>query len=469
MEEVGQKMSAIQDVDLVAIQEARQAARHAQAVQEHLARLDEAAVDRIVAAMAAAGQEAAEELARVTVEETGMGVYEHKVFKNRYAVGAVYEAVRRTRTVGVIWHDRERKLLGIAEPVGVVAALVPVTGPVATVFFNSLIALKGRNAIVFAPHPRAVKCSAAAAAMMEAAACAAGAPPGAVQCLEHVSLPATNELLRHPGVSLILGTGGAAMVRAAYSAGKPAIAVGPGNVPAYVDRSAADLRQVARALVDSKSFDNGTPCAAEQSVVADRQSADALKRELRRQGAYFLRPEESVRLAGMLIGPGGAMNPAVAGKSARYLAERAGIRLPEDCRVIVAEAAAVGPEEPYSAEILAPVLAFYSVSDWRAGLERCNELLAFGGLGHTCTVWATAQEVIGAFSVQARAFRVLVNCPGTFGSIGHLAGLTPSFMMGTGTWGGSITSDNVGVGHLINVRRVAYETVPWEGLGRTGS
>ncbi len=456
------------DLDLASMFEARQAARRAGEAQKQLNSLDAEGVDRILAAMAAAGQAAAAELARLTVEETGMGVYEHKVFKNRFASASLYEVIKPEKTVGVIWHDREKKLFGVAEPVGVIAAPVPVTGPAATVFFKSMIAMKGRNAIVFSPHPRAVKSTAAAAAVMNQAAIAAGAPADVIQCLEKVSLAATNELMRNPNVALILGTGGPAMVRAAYSAGKPAIAVGPGNVPSYVDESAEDLPSLAQKVIESKTFDNGTPCASEQALVVHKAVANQVKMELRRQGAHFLEPEEKDRLVKFLIGPDGGMNSGAVGKSAVVLAQMAGLHVSASCRALVAEVSEVGAKEPYSAEILAPVLAFYRVDTWQEGLARCNQILEHGGLGHSCSVWTTRDEVMAAFATGARAFRLLVNCPTAFGAMGHLTSLNPSFMLGTGSWGGSITSDNVGPHHLINVRRVAYGTRSSEKLSLNG-
>lgn len=453
------------DQDLASVQEARETAARAAEAQRALSRLTAEDVDRILAAMAGAGSAAAGPLARLAVEETGMGLYQHKLFKNKFTSSYLYRSIRDIPTVGVIWHDRERKVLGVAEPVGVVAALVPVTGPVATVFQNSLIAMKGRNAIVFAPHPRSVKSSLQAVQVMEEAAVKAGAPRGSIQGLSRVTLAGTNELMRQRSVSLVLGTGGAAMVRAAYGSGKPAVAVGPGNVPAYVDRLVDDLPKLAGDLLDSKTFDNGTPCASEQAVVAHASIAGALKLELRRRGAHFLNADEKSRLGKVILLPGGALNPEVVGRSPEVLGRLAGLRLPPGCRALVAETREVGPPEPFSAEILAPVMAFYQVKSWREGLGLCNDLLEYGGIGHTCGVWTGREEVIAAFSAYAKAFRVLVNCPGAFGAMGYLTGLNASIMMGTGTWGGSITSENVGPLHLINVRQVAYGSRQWEGYG----
>lgn len=452
------------DLDLLSVQEARRLVARAKEAQARLAVMDEGQVEKILAAVAGAGERAAARLARLAVEETGFGRYEDKVFKNRYASSFVFRSLQGMQTVGVLWHDRAAGVLAVAEPMGVVAALVPVTAPTATVLFQSLIALKARDAIVFSPHPRAVRSSLAAAETVREALAQAGAPVDLVSCLAHASMHGTGELMGHRDVALILGMGGAGMIKAAYGAGKPAIAVGPGNVPAYVDRSVRDLAEAARCVIESKTFDYGTPCASEQSLVVDGPVLERLQGELRRQGAHFLAEEEKQALR-RAVQSGGAPNPAVVGQSPQRLAELAGFRVPPACRVLVAELAEVGPAEPLSAEILTTLLGLYRVDGWRAGLQRCNQLLEYGGLGHTCVLHAEAPEVVAGFATGARAFRVVVNAPSATGAIGYATGLEPSLMLGTGTWGGGISSDNITARHLVNIRRVAYKRRDGTGAG----
>ncbi len=459
--------SAVSDGDLRSMQEARELAARAREAQERFAAFDAAAVDRICEAIAQASDRGAEALAQIAYQETRCGVYEHKVFKNRYCGAVIWPEIRRSRTIGPIDYDAKRGIVTLAEPMGVIAALVPMTHPTATVVFNALIALKGRNAVVFAPHPRSRRSSLAASRLVAAAAEAAGAPPGIITCMEHVSLAGTTELMQQGAVRLILATGGAAMVRAVYSSGKPTIAAGPGNVPCYVDRTAQDLRTIAQGIVASKCFDNGTPCASEQAIIVDAPVAERLAAELVRSGCRFLDPQEKAALGKRLVMPDGSMNPEVVGQGASRLAEIGGFSVEQGTRVLLAPAREVGKSEPYSAEILSCVAAFYVVDGWRQGLERCNEILRYGGMGHTVGVYATTQEALTAFSLCSLAFRVVVNGPTNFGVLGATTNLPPTLMFGGGTWGGGITSDNLGPQHLINRRRVAWtlRDVPAEFLG----
>ncbi len=443
------------DPDLLSVQEARALAEKARAAQAEFATFNQAQVDRVVAAMAGVGSAAAEELARTAVEESGFGVYADKVFKNRFASEHIHRSLQGLTTVGVVRYDPETGVVEIAEPMGVLCALAPVTAPTADVLGKSLIALKARNAIIFSPHPRSPRSSAMAADLMNKAAMAAGAPDGLVQCMHNVSLAGTNELMRHPHIALILASGGGAMVKAAYSAGKPAIAVGPGNVPVYVDRSVTDFGDLAHRLVQSKIFDNGTPCASEQSLVVDRPVATTLRWALEREGCYFLNEREAGTLRGMIVMPDGSPNVNVVGCTAERLAELAGFRVPAGTRVLVAPVLKVGRSEPFSAEILTTLLAWYEVDGTEAGIARCNELLNFGGLGHTCGIWAENAQVVAAYSLRAKAFRVLVNCPTSVGAIGALSGLDKSLIIGTGTWGGGIFSDNITTRHLMHLKRMA--------------
>ncbi len=455
-------------MDTESVQEARDLAEKARAAQAEYAGFSQEQVDRVVAAMARVGAAAAEPLARLAVEETGFGVYEDKVFKNRFASEQLNRSLEGMITVGVIRYDEQRGVLEVAEPMGVLAALVPVTSPTAAVLSKSIISLKTRNAVIFAPHPRAPRSGLMAARLMNRAAVEEGAPDGLVQVMEKITMAGTNELMRHPHVALILASGGGPMVKAAYSAGKPAIAVGPGNVPTYVDRSVPDLDTAARRIVNSKTFDNGTPCAAEQAVVADRPIARALRSAMERAGCYFLSELQKAALRPVVQLPNGVPNIAVIGQSAGRLAELAGFRVPAGTRVLVAPVDAVGPQEPLSAEILSTLLAWYEVEGWQEGLKRANQLLYFHGQGHTCGVHAADEAVIGAFAARARAFRVLINCGTAVGAIGHQSGLEPSLMIGTGTWGGGIFSDNITARHLMHVKRVAFRVAEWNGSGGQG-
>lgn len=442
------------DRDLLAIQEVRNAVRLARKAQETLATLNQEQVDRIVNSMQQAGYHYAAHLAKMAVEETGMGVFEDKVFKNQFASRYVYESIKNQKTVGFIRENKEKAIWEIAEPVGVIAAIVPTTNPTSTVIYKSLISLKARNAIVFSPHPSAVNCTLEAARLMNEAAMRVGAPEGVVTCLAHPSLGATHELMHHPDISLILATGGSSLVKAAYSAGKPAIGVGPGNVPAFVERS-ADLREAAKNIVAGKTFDNGTICASEQSIVTENVIAEELIGYLKSEGCYFLEREEIQKVSEVVMLPTGGVNPKVVGRSPQVIADMAGINIPPGTRVLVAELAGVGPRYPLSLEKLSTVLAFYRVEDWHQGCERCMELLRAGGVGHSLAIHSQNEEIIKEFALKKPIFRILVNTASTFGAIGATTGLPPALTLSCGTWGGSSTSDNVTPWHLLNIKRVA--------------
>ena len=444
------------DQDLLSVQEARDLVEKAAQAQEILVGFTQAQVDRIVQAMAHAGSENARRLAELAVEETGFGVFADKVAKNKFATEKVYEHIKELRTVGIINHDHDRGVVEIAEPMGVVAGLIPTTNPTSTVMYKALISLKARNTIVFSPHPRAVRCTCEAAKIMEAAAVSAGAPPGVVNCMTLCTKEGTNELMHHAKVGVILATGGSAMVKAAYSAGKPAYGVGPGNVPAFIERT-ADLEQSVAKIIKSKTFDHGTICASEQAVVTEAIIADQVKEAFLRQGGYLLSAAEAEAVAKTVILPGGGVNPKVVGQGAKVVAEMAGVTVPEKTRVLLACLNGVGKEYPLSAEKLCPVLAFYVVEDWRQACERCFELLNYGGLGHTLVIHSKNEEIIKEFALKKPVFRILVNTPSSQGAIGLTTGLPPALTLGPGTWGGSITADNVGPRHLINRKRLAYD------------
>jgi acetaldehyde dehydrogenase (acetylating) len=451
------------DGDLAALAEAREKARRARAAQRAFAGANQADLDAIVAAMAAAAAGAAAELARLAVDETGYGVYEDKILKNRYNAEFVAASMVGMRTKGVLWVDAPGRMTAIGSPVGVIAAIIPVTNPTSTVIFKSLAAVKAGNAIVHAPHPRAVRCCLRTAEVMAAAAVKAGAPEGLVSCLERASIAATAELMSHQDVNLVMATGGAGMVAAAYRSGKPTLAVGAGNVPVYVHRSVPDLEEAAEMILTSKAFDNGTACVAEQSVVLDAEIADAMLAAFARRGMPMLDAAGQRALAGIVFDGRGGLRADNVGQSAVELARRAGISVPAGTRVLGAELTGVGPEYPLSAEILGPVLSVYRATGLDAGMERCREILAFGGEGHTLGIHAGDPDVVARLS-DLPASRFPVNTPSLFGGMGYSTDIGPSFMLGTGTWSGSITSDNVSPLHLINIKRVAYEARPWRGL-----
>ncbi|WP_088286409.1 aldehyde dehydrogenase family protein [Kineosporia sp. A_224] len=451
------------DPDLAALAEVRQKVRAARHAFDALEGADQADLDHYVRAMAAAGTAAAEDLARLAVDETGYGVYEDKIHKNRYNTGFVARWMLQRRAVGVLWVDEEHKVTAVGAPMGVIAAIIPVTNPTSTTLFKSLAAVKSGNAVVHAPHPRAARCTALAARVMADAAVAAGAPEGIIGCLDAPTLASTAELMRQREVALVLATGGPGMVRAAYSSGKPTIAVGAGNVPAWVGRSTADLAEAAEMIISSKSFDNGTACVAEQSVVVDAAVADEFLRHFEARGAYWMSPAEQASLAGALFTREGGLDPANVGQTAVRLAATAGFSVPAGTRVLAAELDRVGADVLLSREILGPVLSVYRAADSAAGRARCREVLALGGEGHTVALHSSDHAEIARFATLP-AGRIVVNTPALFGGMGYSTEVDPSFQLGTGTWSGSICSDNVTPLHLVNIKRVAHEVRPWRSV-----
>ncbi|MGE0450190.1 MAG: aldehyde dehydrogenase family protein [Vicinamibacterales bacterium] len=444
------------DRDLVSIAEARAAARRAKAAAADLAECSQEQIDAIVAAVAEAATAHAEVFARLAADETGFGVYEDKVQKNLFASQKVYEFIRPMRTVGVVARHPEKRVVEIAEPFGVVAAIVPSTNPTSTAIYKVLISLKARCSIVISPHPSAVNCITRVAEVLDDAARRAGAPAGAVNWMSTVTLEGTQELMRRREVAVILATGGMGLVRAAYSAGKPAYGVGPGNAPAYIERT-ADTRKAVRDIITGKTFDNGVLCSSENSVVVDEPIAEDVRREFTAQGAYFLSKDEAAKLAAVLVTPQRLPNPALVGKPAAFIANACGISAPDGTRVLIASLDGVGRDYPLSIEKLCPVLSFYVVPSWREGCERCKEILRYGGMGHTMSIHSQDERVVLEFGLKKPAFRIVVNSPTTFGSIGLSSGLDPAMTLGCGGYGGNITSDNISPRHLLNIKRLAYE------------
>jgi acetaldehyde dehydrogenase (acetylating) len=445
------------DADLQSIQEARSLAEACYEAQQAFFNFNQAQVDRICEAMADAAYRESERLGQLASEETGYGIPRHKMFKNHLGSRGVWESIKHIKTVGVINEDRARGVVEIGWPMGVVAAVSPSTNPTSTVMYKTLIAVKARNGVVHAPHPAAYRCCGETARIMAAAGEAAGMPRGLVSCMSKISLQGSQELMKHRRTAVILATGGPEIVRVAHSMGKPALGVGPGNVPCYVDRS-ADIKQAARYIVSSKAFDNSVICATEQSVVADQPIAAELRVEMERLGAYFVTPAEAEALAKALFSPAGVINPRSVGQTPQTLGQMAGVQFPGSARILVARLNKVGRDTPLSREKLTTVLGWYEADGWEAGCERCIELIRFGGRGHTLVIHATDENVILQFGLEKPVFRILVNTMGTLGSVGITTNVMPSMTLGSGGIGGSITGDNITTTHLLNIKRIAYET-----------
>ncbi|NGQ96924.1 acetaldehyde dehydrogenase (acetylating) [Brevibacillus sp. SYP-B805] len=453
------------DQDLQSIQEVRNFLHEAKQAQKQLEKMSQAQIDAIVHSMAKAAEAEAARLAEMAVEETGFGKVEDKRIKNLFAAQHIYAAIKDMKTVGIIRRDEANRVWEVAQPMGIVAGIVPSTNPTSTTIFKALIAIKSRNAIIFSPHPSAAKCTQEAARIVREAAERAGAPQGLIHCITAPTLAATQELMTHKLTDVILATGGIGMVKAAYSSGKPAFGVGPGNVPVYVHAS-ANLQRAARLIVQSKTFDNGTICASEQAIVADQSIKEILIAELKKQGAYFLNQQEKEKVAAIIM-EGQGLNPKIVGRSAQKLAEMAGIRIPAETKVLIAEEQHIGKEYPFSIEKLSPILAFYTVQNWQEGCDISMKLLELGGLGHTLGIHCEDESVIEAFGLEKPASRIVVNAGTTFGGIGLSTGIFPSLTLGCGSFGNNITSDNIGPQHLLNIKRVAFgirEVGPDEGV-----
>jgi acetaldehyde dehydrogenase (acetylating) len=453
---------SLRDRDLISIQEARNAVERAHEAQKKFAAFSQEQVDAVVEACANAATEAGESLARVAVEETGYGNVPDKITKNRLASINVPRAIRGMKTVGIIREDREKGIIEIAAPVGVVAAIIPSTNPTSTTIYKTLIALKAQNAIVLSPHPTAMRCICESASVLRHAALKMGAPEGLITCLEHSTMQGTETLMKHRLTGVILATGGTGLVRAAYSSGRPAYGVGPGNVPALIERT-ANVKKAVADIFAGKTFDYGTICSSEQAIVTDEAIREQVLEECRKQGAYFLSPGEIARL-GALVFLGGAHvpNTQVVGRPATTIAEMAGIKVPPSTRVLIAQLDGIGRDVPLSAEKLSPILAFYSAPNLAASIEICVRLLLHGGAGHTASIHSQREAAVKEYGLAVPAFRVAVNTSSVHGSIGYSTNLFPAMTLGCGSPGGNITSDNIGPQHLMNVKRVAWESRPVE-------
>lgn len=439
------------DADLVAIQTARDLARKGHKAAKELAEYTEEQIDKILQAMVVVAEENAVALAEMAVEETGFGIVRDKVFKNHMASGLLYEQIKHKKTIGVIDINEELQTIAIAEPVGLLMGIVPSTNPTSTVLYKSMIALKARNPIVFSPHPAAAKCTLAAIKLMNDAAVCAGAPHNVIQGIEKASLAATNELMHAPEVALIIATGGPGMVKAAYSSGKPALGVGAGNSPAYIERT-ANVKDAVRRILASKTFDNGTICASEQSIICEKVNHDEVVAEFKRQGAYFMTEEECKKVCALLFRGGHAMSPKFVGRNPQVIADAAGITIPAGTKVLIGEQEGVGEGYPLSYEKLTTVLGFYTVENWEEACKLSIALLQ-NGLGHTMSLHTEDKEIVRKFWVKP-ASRILINTGGTQGGTGVSTNLDVALTLGCGTWGGSSISENVGPEHLINVKHV---------------
>ncbi|EEI25547.1 MULTISPECIES: bifunctional acetaldehyde-CoA/alcohol dehydrogenase [Lactobacillaceae] len=428
----------------------------AQKALEIMDSFDQEKVDHITHEMVMAGQDKHMDLALMAAEETGRGVAEDKAIKNMYATEEIWHSIRDHKTVGVIKDDRERQLITVAEPLGVLAGITPVTNPTSTTLFKSIIAMKTRNPIIFSFHPQAMKSSVAAAKTVRDAAIAAGAPEGAIQWIEEPSIEATNKLINNPGVASTLATGGPGMVKAAYSTGKPALGVGPGNGPVYIERTANILRAV-NDIVLSKTFDNGMICATENSAIIDNEIYDDVKENFIKNGVFFVTKKDQPKLAEAMFDPkrGGVRGP-IAGKSAKGIAKLAGIKVPDNTKVLAAEMTGVGPKYPLSGEKLSPVISVYKAKSHEDAFSIAEQLLNYGGLGHTAAIQTTDDDIALKFGIKMKAARVLVNTPGGFGGIGNLYNeMTPSLTLGTGSWGANSISHNVTDYDLLNIKTIA--------------
>jgi acetaldehyde dehydrogenase (acetylating) len=443
--------------DVQSVEQARELAERAFEAQKTLATFSQGKVDEIVGAMARAALEESSRLGEMAHVETGFGVAADKATKNRFSAEQVYNFIKPMRTVGVI--RQTESIVEVASPRGVVAAIIPSTNPTSTAIFKILIAIKARDAVVLSPHPSATNSINEVARVMRAVGESAGLPAGAVGCMSVATIEGTQELMKHKRTALILATGGIGLVRAAYSSGKPAFGVGPGNVPAMVERT-ADVAKAVKDILTGKTFDNGTICSSEQAVVVERPIDSQVRERFLAEGAYFLDKEKQEALARVVATATNTLNPKIVGRSPRVIAEMAGITIPEGTRAIMCEVAGVGRDFPLSMEKLSPILAYYVVDSLEEGCERCAQILRYGGMGHTASVHTGSRDAAREYGIRMPVSRVIVNSPSTHGAIGFTTDLEPSMTLGCGSWGGNVTSDNISPRHLMDVKRIAFETKP---------
>ena len=443
--------------DLQSVEQARELVERAYEAQKILATFPQEKVDEIVGAMARAALDDAYRLGELAHLETGYGSAADKATKNRFSAEQVYNFIKPMRTVGVI--RQTESIIEVASPRGVVAAIIPSTNPTSTAIFKILIAVKARDAVVLSPHPSAANCINETARVMREAGEAADLPAGAIGCMTVATIEGTQELMKHKRTALILATGGIGLVRAAYSSGKPAFGVGPGNVPAMIERS-ANVTKAVRDILTGKLFDNGTICSSEQAIVVERAVDSQARERLAAEGAYFLSNEQQEALTRVVATSTNTLNPKIVGKSAKVIAEMAGIAIPEGTRAMICELSGVGRDHPLSMEKLSPILAYYVVDTLEEGCERCAQILRYGGMGHTASIHTQSRDAAREYGIRMPASRVVVNSPSTHGAIGFTTDLEPSMTLGCGSWGGNVTSDNISPRHLVDIKRIAFETRP---------
>ncbi|NOT49075.1 MAG: aldehyde dehydrogenase family protein [Acidobacteria bacterium] len=445
------------DTDLISQQEARDAVEAAHRASLSVAKLDQTRIDEICEAMAGAALAESARLGQLAHDETGFGKAEDKREKNRFAAEDVWTHFRGLKTVGVV--SDKGSIVEIASPRGVVAAIIPSTNPTSTAIFKIIISIKSRNSIVLSPHPSAARCIAETARVMREAGVKHGLPGEAVICLANSTIEGTEALMKHKKTAVILATGGIGLVRAAYSSGKPAFGVGPGNVPVFIERT-ANVEKAVSDILTGTCFDNGTICASEQSVVVDAPISDEVRDQFKRQGGHFLSSSEADAVAKILLTPQRTLNAGIVGKSADYIANLAGVSIPPETRCLLADCGGVGRDFPWSIEKLSPTLAYFVVDGLEAGANRCEEILKFGGMGHTAGMHTQSRDAAVRYGQQMPASRVVINSPTTHGAIGLSTDLPPSMTLGCGSWGGNVTSDNVSPVNLMDIKRVAFESKP---------
>lgn len=443
------------DRDLVSVQEVRNLIAASQAAQEEYSNWDQQRVDMLIKAITEECENNSERLAKMAVEETGFGIWQDKVLKNALGSSLTYNYIKDMKTIGIIGEDEEKGIIEVGVPMGIVAALIPSTNPTSTVMYKTLICLKAGNSIIISPHPNAFNSILETVKVIHKALERCNAPKGLVQCITTPTSQGRDTLLRDRRIGIILATGGEAMVRAAYSSGNPALGVGPGNGPSFIEHS-ADIPLAVKRIFDSKTFDNGTICASEQSIITEKCIADDVMQEVKRQGGYFLSPAESEKVGRFILRENGTMNPKIVGRSALKIAEMAGIAVPDSTRVLVSVQTTVGKDNPYSREKLCPILAFYVEENWEKACERSIQILNNEGAGHTMTMHTRNKDIVRQFALKKPVSRLLVNTPGSLGGTGATTALPPALTLGCGAVGGSATSDNVTPLNLINIRRVAY-------------
>lgn len=443
--------------DSQSVEQAQSLVERAAEAQKVLAAFSQAKTDEIVGALARAALHESHRLGEMAHVETGYGNAADKAQKNTFSAETVYNFIRPMRTVGIV--KETDSIVEVASPRGVVAAIIPSTNPTSTAIFKILIAIKARDAVVLSPHPAAVNCISETARVMRQAGEALGLPGDAIGCLSPATIEGTQELMKHKLTALVLATGGIGLVRAAYSSGKPAFGVGPGNVPAMIERS-SNVAKAVRDILTGKCFDNGTICSSEQAIVVERAVERETRDRLMAEGAHFLTQDEQQRLTQVVVTELKTLNTKIVGKSARVIAEMAGIQIPSNTRAMICELDGVGREFPLSMEKLSPILAYYVVEDLQQGCERCAQILRYGGMGHTASIHTQSRDAAREYGILMPASRIVVNSPSTHGAIGFTTDLEPSMTLGCGSWGGNVTSDNISPRHLLDIKRIAFETRP---------